>query len=99
MGNTMEKRRIVIRVAGRDYTVLSYDTEEYMQRVAQTVDRQISDIATATRVAQSDAAVLTCLSFCDELLKAQDENRHLRAELERAHARYGLTSGAQEETV
>lgn len=45
----MEKIRTTVRVAGKDYTIASYDPEAHVQRVAAFVDRKLNELSAATR--------------------------------------------------
>ena len=81
----MEKQKTTVRVAGRDYTLVSSDAPEYISRVAAYVDRKITETALATRMNVDKAAVLVSLNIADELMKAHDENSRLRREIGRAH--------------
>ena len=84
----MEKQKTTVRVAGKDYTLVSSDSAEYMTRVAAYVDRKISEIALAARLPVDKAAVLVALNIADELMKSHDENSRLRRELtlQRGHS-------------
>ena len=77
----MEKIRTTVKVAGREYTIASYDTQEHVQRVAAYVDRKMNELALATRLPAAQLAVLTAVNVTDDMLKAQDEARRLRREL------------------
>ena len=77
----MEKQKTTVRVAGREYTLVSSDAPEYMNREAAYVDRKISEMALAARLPVDKAAVLTSLNIADELMKSHDENSRLRREL------------------
>lgn len=77
----MEKQKVKLRIAGREYTLLSSDSPEHVHRVGIYVDRKISEVEQATRLPSNMVAVLTALNLGDELLKAQDENTRLRREL------------------
>ena len=77
----MEKQKITVRVAGRDMTLVSPDAPEYMHRVAAYADRKIQETAMAARLPVPSAAILAAVNLTDELMKAQDENRRLRAEM------------------
>lgn len=77
----MEKQKTVVRVGGREYTLVSSDPPEYMHRVAAYVDRTQEEIAMATRLPSNMVAVLTSLNMADELMKSRDENSRLRREL------------------
>ena len=77
----MEKQKTIVRVAGKEYTLVSVDSPEYINRVANYVDRRITETAFATRMNKENVAVLVSLNMADELMKAQDENARLRREL------------------
>ncbi len=77
----MKKQATTLRVAGREYTLVSADAPEHLSRVAAYVDRRITETAFATRLNRESAAVLTALNIADELMKAQDDNARLRREL------------------
>lgn len=77
----MEKQKVTVRVAGREYTLVSADSVEHLSRVAAYVDRQITEMQFAARTSKENAAVLAALNLADELMKAQDENARLRRTL------------------
>nr|MBR4281049.1 cell division protein ZapA [Clostridia bacterium] len=77
----MDKQKTTVRVAGREYTLVSADSPEYISRVANYVDRRITETAFASRMNKESVAVLVSLNMADELMKAQDENARLRREL------------------
>ncbi|MBO7664151.1 MAG: cell division protein ZapA [Clostridia bacterium] len=78
----MDRQTINVLVAGKNYTLTSSDSPEYVRRVAAFVDRRLSETAAATNLSSAQGAVLTCFQLADELLKAQDENRMLRRRME-----------------
>ena len=77
----MEKQKTVVTVAGKEYTLVSSESPEYMNRVAAYVDRKLEEMAMATRLPTNMVAVLTALNMADELMKAHDENSRLRREI------------------
>lgn len=77
----MEKQKTVVRVAGKEYALVSSDPPEYMQRVAAYVDRKLNEMSVATRLPSNMVAVLVCLNMADDLMKSHDENTRLRKEL------------------
>ena len=77
----MEKIRTTVRVAGKDYTIASYDPEAHVQRVAAFVDRKLNELSAATRLPQAQLSVLAALNIADDMLKAHDEITRLRREL------------------
>ena len=80
-GISMEKQKTTVRVAGREYTLVSSDSPEYIGRVAAYVDRKISEAALAAHLPVDKAAVLVSLNFADDLMRANAENSRLRREL------------------
>ena len=77
----MVKQKTTVRVAGKEYTLVSSEPPEYMNRVAVYVDRKISETVLATRLPVDKAAVLTSINIADELMKSHDEKSRLRREL------------------
>lgn len=77
----MEKIRTTVRIAGKEYAMTSYDSEEYVQRVATYVDRKMSELSIATRLPSSQLSVLVALNVADDMLKAHDENNRLKREI------------------
>lgn len=80
----MQKIRTTVKVAGKEYTISSYDDESHVKRVAAYVDRRMEELAAATKLPTAQLAVLTAMNVTDDMLKAQDEIRRLRAELNQA---------------
>lgn len=78
----MEKIRTTVRIAGRDYTIASYDTVEYVNRVAEWVDHRMGELAAATKLPEAQLAVLTAINAADDMMKSRDEIRRLKAELD-----------------
>ena len=78
----MEKQKITVTVAGKNYTLVSGDPPEYVKRVAAFVDRKLRETETVTNLPSAQAAVLTCFNLAEDLLKAQDENTLLRKQME-----------------
>ena len=78
----MEKQKMTVSVAGKNYTLVSTDPPEFVKRVAAYVDRRLSETAAVTNLPSGQAAVLTCFNLAEDLLKAQDENTLLRRQME-----------------
>ena len=85
----MEKIRTTVRIAGKEYTIASTDSEEYVGRVAAWVDRRMNELAVATRLPAAQLAVLTAVNAADDMMKSRDEIRRLEAELDALRARLG----------
>ena len=85
----MKKNKVVVHLMGHDYTLLTDQSPEQVQRVARYVDRKLRETAITTRAAEPMVATLTSMTLADELFRAQDENVRLKREL------LLLQSGAQ----
>ena len=83
----MQKNRTTVRIAGRDYTIASYDSPEYVNRVAAHVDRKMSELAAAVKLPAGQLAVLAAVNATDDMMKSRDEIRRLRRELDELRAR------------
>ncbi len=82
----MEKQKISVRVAGKNYTLVSSDPPDHVRRVAALVDRKLSEMELVSGMAAQQASVLTCFNLADELLKARDENTELKRRLQQTQA-------------
>ena len=78
----MQKTRTTVRIADREYTITSTDSEEYVSRVAAWVDRRMAELAAATRLPATQLAVLTAVNAADEMMKTHDELNRVQAELD-----------------
>ena len=78
----MQKIRTTVRIAGREYTIASTDSEEYVGRVAAWVDRRMAELGAATHLPAAQLAVLTAVNAADDMMKSRDELRRLEAELD-----------------
>ncbi|MBR6221419.1 MAG: cell division protein ZapA [Clostridia bacterium] len=78
----MEKIRTTVRIAGREYTIASYDSEAHVNRVATWVDRKMNELAAATKLPAGQLAVLTAVNATDDMMKSRDEIRRLQAEVD-----------------
>ena len=83
----MQKIRTTVRIAGKEYTIASTDSEAYVNRVAGWVDRRMNALAAATRLPATQLAVLTAVNAADDMMKSRDEIRRLEAELDELRAR------------
>lgn len=77
-----QKTRTTVRIAGRDYTIASYDSPEYVNRVAAHVNRKMSELSLATQLPAAQLAVLAAVNATDDMLKSRDEIDRLRRELD-----------------
>ncbi len=81
----MEKTRTTVKIAGKEYTISSYDSKAYVQRVADLVNSRLEEIAEVTRMPANQMAVLVAVNSTDELMKAKDEMTRVRRENNELH--------------
>ena len=79
----MQKIKTTVKIAGKDYNISGYDSEEHVQRVAAHVDRKMNELAAATHLPPAQLAVLAAVNATDDMMKSRDEIRRLRKENER----------------
>lgn len=94
----MDKNKTVVRIGGRDYTMVGVDSPEHIRRVAIYVNRKMEELTLASRMPQPMVAVLTALNIADELIKAQDENTRMRRELMEARGELAQRAAPARET-
>jgi len=86
----MAKSRTTVKIAGKEYTISSFDEPAWVQRVAGYVDRRMSELYQASHLPSAQLAVLTAVNATDDMLKAQDEVTRLRTELDIAREKIEL---------
>lgn len=77
----MKKNKVVIRLMGHDYALLTDHTPEHVQRMARYVDRKMRETAILSHASEAVTPILTTMTLADELFRAQDENARLKKEL------------------
>lgn len=70
----MEKKRMVLNIAGQDFRIASENDEAYMQGLASSVNRRIKQVQEQyPMLSTSRAALLAMLGMADELNKLHSE--------------------------
>ena len=82
----MQKVRTTVKIAGKDYNIAGYDSEEHVQRVAAHVDRAMNELALTTHLPPAQLAVLAAINATDDMMKSREEIRRLRREVEQLRA-------------
>lgn len=77
----MKKNKVVVRLMGRDYSLLTDQAPERVTRTGQYVDRKMRELAITARVGDQMLPMLTAMTLADELFTAQEEVVRLRREL------------------
>ena len=78
-----EKQKLEVRICGRDYTLVSEESPEYIHRVAFYVDQKMREVElTNPRLSISMSAVLTSLNIGEECLKGREEISRLKDKID-----------------
>lgn len=78
----MEKKNVVIYVAGQRFSITTSDTDEYVIGIGEKVDVMIKGIAKDNPKLNRDAcAILTALNFCDDETKLRQMMEVLREQV------------------
>jgi len=108
------KNKVTIKIMDRDYTLVSDDSREHMQRVANYVDDKMKETYESNKkLSTSMIGVLTALNIADELYKVLEEKTELekrinspqyelksaRDELDAVVAEYERRSAAYEKMI
>lgn len=64
----MNKQKVQVKIAGKQYTVRTDEDEEWLQHVARLVDEKMAQIKDRTGMVDTfDIAMLTCLNLAREI--------------------------------
>jgi len=75
----MEKVKTIVKIGGKEYTLVGSESEEYIHRVAIFVDRKMNEIEQKNNcLSTSMIAVLTAVNIADEYLKLEDQYNRLK---------------------
>ena len=78
----MEKRKVNIRIQGKDYVIVSADTEEYIRQVSFLVEKKTGEVAMAApHLSTAMNAVLVALNLADDYLKSEKSCDNLRQQV------------------
>jgi len=78
----MEKKKVKVLINGAEYTLVTAENPEYVQRVAVRVDKTLSEISQANKkLSAAMLAMLTSINLADELVRLEDSADNLRKEL------------------
>ncbi len=77
------KNKVVIRIAGKDYTLVGIESDEYIQKVGLYIDKKMNEILMRNnRLSTSLAAVLTAINVADDYFKSREAEHSARKEKE-----------------
>lgn len=76
------KNKIQVKINGMEYTLLSTEPEEYVQKVASMVNRKMNEVTeNCPHLSTAMAAVLSAINLADTCLKSDGNADHLRTQI------------------
>ena len=70
----MQKTKTVVKIAGKEYTIVGVKPEEYIHKVAIYVDKKMQEVNANGNLSTTMSAVLTAINIADEYLSREDES-------------------------
>lgn len=78
----MMKNKVGVRIAGKEYTLVGIESDEYIQKVALYIDKKMNEIVKInSKLSTSMAAVLAAVNVADDFFKTHENEVHLKKEL------------------
>lgn len=78
------KNKVEIRIAGKDYTIVGVESEEYIQRIGLYIDRKMTEVMKINnKLSTSMAAVLTAINVADDYFKNHESEVNLKKEVKK----------------
>ncbi len=76
------KNKVIVKILGQEYTIVSDEPREYMQKVSNYVDDIMGEIAEKNKkLSTAMIAVLTALNVADEYYKIKDSTKDLERKI------------------
>ena len=80
----MDNKRVEVKINNVEYTLVTNETEEYVQRVALQVNKRMAQIQEENKqLSTAMTAVLVAINIADDLLKNEVVLDNIRAELKK----------------
>ena len=81
-GGVKLKTRVAVEICGKEFILISDESEDYMQRTAAEINRRVDETMYRNlRTSRTDAAILTALDLCDENFKLAETNDNMRRQI------------------
>lgn len=80
----MDEKRVEVKINNVEYTLVTNESEEYVQRVALLVNKRMTQLQQENKqLSTAMTAVLTAINIADDLLKNENVLDNLRVELKK----------------
>ena len=75
------KNKVVVSIAGQEYTMVAVEDESYVRKVAGHVDGQVREVMDQGRLSLADGAVLAAMNIADQYFREQAASENLRRQV------------------
>lgn len=73
-----EKNKLVVKISGREYTLSSSESREYMLSLADLVDKKMQQVTCSDpTLSTANAAVLTAVNLADDCIRLKKNEQAL----------------------
>ena len=80
-GNT--KNKTTVNIGGREYSIVSPESNEYIQRISIQLDERMRELSDAFfSLSSLDVATLAALNLMDDYIKTRDELERISGEID-----------------
>lgn len=77
----MEKNKVTVFVCGQKLTLLTTESEKYVNDIASKVETSINSLFAASNMSKEKCAVMTALDFCDDEYKARAAMNEIKEQI------------------
>jgi cell division protein ZapA len=78
------RNKVIVRIAGKEYTVVGVEAEEHIQKVGFYIDKKMNEIMRGNnKLSTSLAAVLTAINVADDFVKISESEARYKSEISR----------------
>ena len=74
-------RKVIVSIAGQEYTMVAEESEDYVRRCAGHVDSQVREVMQGGALSRADAGILAALNIADQYFKEQETAESLRLQI------------------
>lgn len=77
----MEKQKITVFVSGQKLTLITTDSEKYVNDIANKVETTINSLFASSNLSKEKCAVMAALDFCDDEAKARAAMNEIKEQI------------------
>jgi len=75
------KNRVVVTIAGQEYTLIASEDEAYVRKIASLVDEKIAEVMDNNKISTLNAVILAATNIADSYYKSLESSDNLRNQL------------------